>query len=313
MVYAKVTFGRVTATGYQFWRPQWYTSFHTTFALAYAITPHRMQTYGPPTQLGNIGYYAHFFIALIPSRWLYLPLIVGIGVVFFDRCPATHAVTIFALLFSTLTLCLYTFYFAQAIRFLLPLVPFMALAVGVCVTTGITLTRTRMHDSGCRHRVRLTCGIAMCLVPLIAIMLGYPATIDESYLYQRYVRHNSTPLPIPIEAEAMALYERFVPADSILVTDLFVPVLESMSVGKRTIIVPVTWTGYESDVVPLKTLPTLQSERRYVDAAIAAGTPVFTDSVTVGWEGDSLAGFHLLPVAETVRGLNTIVVYRLQL
>lgn len=313
-LYDKLTFGAATATGYRLWRPDWYHSLHTTFAFAYALHRHPMETGGPLTPFGNIAYYAHLFVALVPSRWLALPLVIGLIALLLDRHPAVRTLMIFSLAFSLLTLGLYSVYFFQGIRFLLPLVPFMACAIG----RGMAIGGRWLLGRAASHRILRPCGVASGLavigITVLGLALGVRPALQESYLYQRFVRDNPAPFPAPVEAETMALYGTVAPQGSIVVTDLFVPVFEALPVGQRTTIVPVRWPGYESDVAPPKLLPnfTQSEERAKVDAAIAAGTPVFTDAYTMRLEG-GLSGYHPVLVAQGVQDSRFVAIYRLEL
>ncbi|MGI8855719.1 MAG: ArnT family glycosyltransferase [Thermomicrobiales bacterium] len=312
-LYDKLTFGGVTATGYRFWRPDWYRSLHTTFAFSYAVHRHLMVTNGPLTAFGNIGYYAHFFITLVPSRWLSLPLVIGLIALLLDRRPAVRTLMVFSLTFSLLTLALYSVYFFQGIRFLLPLVPFMACAIGRGSAIGHQWLIGRAASNRVLRLGGIVSGLAVSGLTVLGLVLGVRPALQESYLYQRFVRDNRVPFPAHVEAETMALYGTVAPPGSIVVTDLFVPVFEALPVGKRTMIVPVHWPGYESDVAPPKMLPnfTQREERAKVDAAIAAGTPVFTDAYTMRLEG-GLNGYHLVLVARGVRDRAFVAVYRLE-
>lgn len=312
-LYDKLTFGDVTATGYRFWRPDWYRSLHATFAFSYAVHRHPMETNGPLTAFGNIGYYAHFFITLVPSRWLSLPLVIGLIALLLDRRPAVRTLMVFSLVFSLLTLALYSVYFFQGIRFLLPLVPFMACAIGHGSAIGLQWLIGRISSNRVLRLGGIVSGLAVTGLTVLGLVLGVRPALQESYLYQRFVRDNHAPFPAPVEAETMALYGTIAPLGSIVVTDLFVPVFEALPVGKRTMIIPVHWPGYESDVAPPKMLPnfTQREVRATVDAAIAAGTPVFTDAYTMRLEG-GLNGYHLMLVARGVRDSAFVAVYRLE-
>lgn len=307
-VYNWATFGTVTATGYRFWRPAWYTSLHRTFALTYALRPHLMEDGGRLTPWGNIGYYVHLFPALVPSRWCLVPLGVGLVVLLRNRRPAARALALFVVLFTLLTVGLYLLYFFQAIRFLMPLIPLMACLIGVGADQGVAWMRRRVSSSPLRI-TRWIGGSLVCGITVVGLLVGR-STLDESYLFNRYVTHDRLLLSDPIEGQAIMLYQSVVPAGSIIITDLFDPIVEATPAGRRSTIVPVRWVGYESDVAPVKTLPALDTERQRIAAAIAAGTPVFTDSFTLLLEKPKLSEYRLEEVAHGVAGSTPVAIYR---
>jgi len=303
------TFGNVIATGYRFWRPAWYTSLHRTFALAYALQPHSMERGGRLTPWGNIGYYLHLFPALVPSRWCLVPLGVGLVVLLRDRRPAARALALCVVLFTLLTVGLYLLYFFQAIRFLMPLIPLVACLIGVGADQGVAWMRSRVSSSP-RRIARWIGGSLVCGITVIGLLIGR-STLDESYLYNRSVTHDRLRLSDPTEGQTIALYQSVAPAGSIIITDLFDPIVEATPAGRRSTIVPVRWVGYESDVAPVQALPTLDTERQRIAAAIAAGTPVFTDSFTVLLDQSKLSEYRLKEIAHGVAGSTPVAIYRM--
>lgn len=289
-VYAQITFGAATGTGYRFWVPDWYQSLRHTFSLSYAVSAPGIagDSFAPP-DIANLVYYGRGFIGRLPlpsldafSPWFALLALVGCIALARDRRQPVQTLAVFGGVFSLLTFALYAVYFFQSVRFMAPVMPFLALAAGVGVQAGIDTLR------GWRGRwpvVRFGGGVAIIVVAGLGVVTALGPMLDASYLYQRSIRHHPAPVEIQKEARTTALYQAVVPAGSMIVSDVFPLILTGAPAAAHATIIPLSRTGYLRSA-PLEDVPVFLKRQSEVNAALRAGIPVFTDNGTLGLFSD---------------------------
>ena len=307
VVYNLVTFGSPIATGYVYWAPHWYASLAQTFALRYAlVAPGTVGDIGAPAGTGNIVYYAHGLVGLLPpptpvllSTGFALLAAVGIILLARDNRGPVHGFTLCALIFTLLTGALYLPYFFQSFRFIAALLPFLAVAIGVAVGAGVRWLTVAIRPpvSGLPpeqpmllHTAwRLSRGVGgygICIIALVACLAAVGPAAATSYLPTRIAHGPYLPSVYPLEARVAALYEAQTPMGSLIISDVYPEMLEV--VARRATVLPMTRDGYYA-MPPLRAVPTLVGQQDLLNAAIRDGRPVFTDSRTLNYPPDPAA------------------------
>ena len=288
-VYAQITFGAATGTGYRYWVPDWYQSLRRTFSLSYAVSaPGIAGDSFAPTNIANLSYYGRGLIGRLPLRsldacspWFALLALVGCVALARDRRRPVRMLIVFGGVFSALTFALYASYFFQSVRFMAPVMPFLALAAGVAMQTGVDTLRGRHF----RRPIARSGGVAILAAAGLGVATALGPMLDASYLYQRYIRHQPAPAAIQKEARTTALYQAVVPDGGVIVSDVFPLILAGAPAAAHATVIPLSRTGYLRSA-PLEDVPVFLKRQGEVNAALRAGAPVFTDNGTLGLLSD---------------------------
>lgn len=135
IVYNFFAFGGPTKSGYTFWLPEYFRNFHNAFAWTYF---HSARFLLPAPREGN-GYFFGRALRgdgdLLPSFFLAVALIgVILYVVRHRRYTMAKTTTLdFVLISAVIHTITYTLFFWQSDRFLLPLIPAIAIFIGIGV------------------------------------------------------------------------------------------------------------------------------------------------------------------------------------
>lgn len=289
--YAWGTFGSIAGSGYRYWVPYWYGSLRRTFALSYAVRApgNTGDPYAPP-DMPNLLYYTRSIAGLLPrASLMVLPfslfLVMVVGYVLLARDPR-HAVRIYCLcvaLVALSTVGLYAVYFFQSVRFLAPLLPLIAVGIGVAIDAGIRWmcgSSARVNTGRRMRRLVRVMGVGLCALALAGFGVSFASVADESYLVRHYVHHQQSPDGYPLEGQLAGLYQRTVPKGSVIVTDVSLPLLEGTELVRRATIIPLSRRGYLS-MPPLDDVPSLAGQADAIARALDDGRPVFTDNFSL--------------------------------
>jgi hypothetical protein len=280
-IYDKVTFGSFGRTGYAFWVPHWYSSFGATFSPSYAL---KAPGIGDPSapHVPNLSYYLGALTGLpslqsvpVLSGATALLALIGCAVMLRNSQPATRVVAIFTIVFTALTVSIFSLYFFQTVRFLAPVIPLLAISAGVGARAGGT-----MLLAGLRRRAlpQLLFGLAVAALTLAALNTAVRASGQQNYLYQAYVARAQPAGQWNLWTAA--LYRRTLHQRSIAITDTLLPLLDEAGVTRLARIVPVS-RGEYWDKPPLQGHPLYVQQRRQIDEMLRRGVPVYTDTPTL--------------------------------
>jgi len=289
-LYNAQTFGGPLATGYRYWVPEWYSQLGTTFSLAYAFrAPPVIGDLNTPPGLANLAYYARSLSGTLPSRGSLLLTsglaalaLLGTLAALPTRDRPARAVVAFGLALAALTCAVYLPYFLADVRFLAPLAPLAALAIGNAGRLGLAL----LQDSLRARRPFLALPRALSGAVILAVLLQslLPAAAnarDNSYPYRRFVRGDATALQRDAPALAtIAAYRKVAAPGSILVTDLLPPLLGASGFGAGYQVAPLTRGEYWGQA-PLRDTAPVTDRQRFLLAALRAGTPVYLDEYSL--------------------------------
>ncbi len=289
-LYNTRTFGGPLATGYGYWVPEWYGQFGTTFSPAYAFrAPPVVGDLNAPPGLSNLAYYARSLGGGLPARGSLLltsglAALAALGTLtaLSTRERPARAVVAFGLTLAALTCAVYLPYFLADVRFLAPLAPLVALAVGNAGRLGIGLLRDSLRVR--RPRAALPRAAFGALIVAILLQNLLPAAItarDDSYPYRRFVRGDASGLRRAAPAlETIAAYRAIAAPGSILVTDLLPPLLATSGFGSGYEVAPLTRGEYWGQA-PLRDTAPVTDRQRFLLAALRAGTPVYLDEYSL--------------------------------
>jgi 4-amino-4-deoxy-L-arabinose transferase-like glycosyltransferase len=289
-LYNARTFGGPLATGYRYWVPEWYSQFGTTFSLAYAFrTPPLVGDLNAPAGLSNLAYYARSLTGTLPARGSLLltsglAALAALGTLAAlpTRDRPARAVVVFGLALAALTCAVYVPYFLADVRFLAPLAPLAALAVGNAGRLGLACVRDSLRAR--RPLValpRATLGAVILAVLLQNLFPAAAAARDDSYFYRRFVRGDAAALQRAAPAlDTVAAYRAIATPGSILVTDLLPPLLGASGFGKGYQVVPLTRGEYWGQA-PLRDTTPVTDRQRLLLTALRAGTPVYLDEYSL--------------------------------
>jgi len=289
-LYNAQTFGGPLATGYRYWVPAWYSQFGTTFSLAYAFhAPPVVGDLNARPGLSNLAYYARSLTGTLPARGSLL-LTSGLaalaafggGAALPTPARPARAVVAFGLALAALTCAVYLPYFLADVRFLAPLAPLAALAIGNAGRLGSDFLREGLRAHRPRAALpRAACG-ALLLVVLLQNLLPAASTArDDSYLYRRFVRGDAITLRHAAPAlDTIAAYRTIAAPGSILVTDLLPPLLGASGFGSGYRVAPLTRGEYWGQAQLRDTTPVTDRQRLLL-AALRAGTPIYLDEYSL--------------------------------
>jgi 4-amino-4-deoxy-L-arabinose transferase-like glycosyltransferase len=283
-LYDRATFGGVTRTGYQFWVPEWYTSYSTTFAPRYAlVAPGFAGDSGAPPGIPNLVYYARSLIGFLPDRSLVLLLptlspLALLGIVLLARRHngAARALALFVVLFGIFTVLVFSAYFFQSARFMAPLAPTAALCVGIAIATG---WRTLCGGIVRLHATALTFIAITALLTLLSIAVALPPAIAQTYVYQRLVHRVSSPTGDE-KALTAAAYAATAPQGSFIVTDVDLPFMDDAGLSHKATIISLSRGEYWNKQV-FHDAPVFIEQLATIDRALDRGAPVLTDAFSV--------------------------------
>jgi 4-amino-4-deoxy-L-arabinose transferase-like glycosyltransferase len=289
-LYDTRTFGGPLATGYRYWVPEWYDDFGTTFSLAYAFhAPPVTGDLNAPPGLSNLAYYARSIVGALPARDSLL-LTSGLAALATfgtlaalpTRARPARAVVVFGLTLAALTCAVYLPYFLADVRFLAPLAPLAALAIGNAGRLGIAFLRDSLRGPRPLKALPRALLGAILLAVLLQNLIPAAATIrDKSYLYQRVIGGAAPTLHRAAPAlDTIAAYRGIAAPGSILVTDLLPPLLGASGFDRGYQVVPLTRGEYWGQA-PLRDTTPVTDRQRLLLAALRAGTPVYLDEYSL--------------------------------
>jgi hypothetical protein len=288
-LYNTRTFGGPLATGYGYWVPEWYGQLGKGFSPAYAFrAPPVIGDLNAPAGLSNVAYYARSLAGVLPAHGSLLltsglAALAALGGLAATRARArpARAVVAFGLALAALTGAIYLPYFLDDVRFLAPLAPLAALAIGNAGRLGIGLLRASLRARRPLLALpRAALGAVILAVLLQNLLLPAAVARDESYPYRRLVRGDAPALRRPAPAlDTIAAYRAVAAPGSILVTDLLPPLLGAGGLGDRRV-APLTLGEYWGQA-PLRDTAPVTDRQRLLLAALRAGTPVYLDEYSL--------------------------------
>ncbi len=274
--YAVHTFGTISGTGYRFWVPYWYSSLGKTFSLSYAFdAPGAWDR--PPADIPNAVYYLKYASRQAFPVWSLLVALAGAVVGCRSARTPVRAVCVFAALFSALTLALYSGYYYQSLRFMAPLVPLVALAIGAGVASALRLIRDGVRQ-GTWWRVGT--GSAVCVIALAGMVSSLDPAVRQCFVYQHYVRHSRSLYEFPWHSATAAAYRRAVSPGSIIATDVLPPLLDEAGTVAGNIVVPFVRKGYWVSP-PFRSAGTFLDRQDFIWGEVHRGRGVYTDSYSL--------------------------------
>lgn len=274
--YSLRTFGTISGTGYRFWVPYWYSSLGKTFSLSYAFgAPGAWDR--PPGDVPNAIFYSKEASRQAFSVWSLLVALGGAILACRSVKTPVRAVCAFALLFSVLTLGLYSSYYYQSLRFMAPLVPLVALAVGAGAGWALRLIRDGARQG---NWLRVGTCSAVCVIALAGMVSSLGPALRQCFMYQRYVRHSRSLYEFPSQTATAAAYRRAVPAGSVIATDLVPPLLDDAGAVAGNVVLPFIRMGYWASP-HFRSVGTFVERQDFIWASVHRGQAVYTDSYSL--------------------------------
>lgn len=275
-VYSLRTFGTISGTGYRFWVPYWYSSLDKTFSLSYAFdAPGAWDR--PPGDVPNAIFYLKEASRQAFSVWSLLVALAGAVVACRSGRTPVRAVCVFALLFSALTLGLYSGYYYQSLRFMAPLVPLVALGIGAGVASALRRLRDGARQGNWWW---VGSGSGFCLMALAGMVSSLGPALRQCFAYQHYVRHSRSLYEFPWHSATAAAYRRALPPGSIIATDVLPPLLDEAGIVAGNVVLPFIRKGYWASP-HLRSLGTFEERQDFVWGAVRQGRGVYTDSYSL--------------------------------
>jgi len=305
-IYQQATFGSALMTGYDYWLPAWRGWLGPTFSPRYAFVAPQDPAEGPLAGWPNAAYYAAFLGMRVTSPLLLWPALGGALVLFRRRDHPNFAVACYLACCVLLLYLLYSLYWYQSGRFLVPVLPLAAVLTGVGLREGVQAARQGKRLGWLI--VALWCAGAVATLPGIA---------QSSYLIQRYVRGHHEPPTFPLRGRSLEAYAAVRPPGAMIVTALPLALLDSGLVGHRRII-PLARRNYWKHP-KFERVATLAEQPQTVDIALARGALVYTDAYSLavvrynpGYDAErrALEAYELAPVAGSVRS-GRVLLFRL--
>jgi hypothetical protein len=312
-LYAVRTFGTISGTGYRFWVPYWYSSLGKTFSFSYAFTAPGAWDRPPGDVPNAVFYLTHASLQAFPL-WSLLTALAGAVLACRSDRPPVRAVCVCAALFSALTLGLYSVYYYQSLRFMAPLAPFVALGVGAGVAGALRLIRdgARQHSP-----LRVGAGLAVSFVALAGIIASLQPSLQQCFVYQRYVRHSRSLYEFPVHSATAAAYRRTVPAGSVIATDVWPPFLDEAGAVAGNVVLPFVRKGYWASP-HFRSIGTFVEQQDFIREALRQGRGVYTDSYSVqGLQASADSNVQLNGVLRryelgVVANEGRVIIYRLE-
>ncbi len=312
-VYAVHTFGTISGTGYRFWVPYWYSSLGKTFSLSYAFdAPGAWDR--PPADVPNALFYLKQASRQAFPVWSLLVALAGAVVACRSGRTPVRAACVFAALFSALTLGLYSGYYYQSLRFMAPLVPLVALAIGAGVASALRLIRDGARQGNWWW---VGAGSAVCVIALAGMVSSLRPALQQCFIYQHYVRHSRSLYEFPWHSATAAAYRRAVAPGSIIATDVLPPLLDEAGAVAGNVVVPFVRKGYWASP-HFRSVGTFLEQQDFIWGAVHQGRRVYTDSYSLGGLREnadsnvelnrSLRRYQLAVIAREGR----VTIYRLQ-
>ncbi|HEX5386565.1 MAG TPA: glycosyltransferase family 39 protein [Gemmatimonadales bacterium] len=276
-IYDLRTFGAVTATGYRFWVPYWYGRDGMTFSFSYAIhLPGAADL--PPATSSN----AVFYLWTAPRSAFCLGFLlltaVGVAIAWRSKDARVRLVCRFGVVLAVLTVGLYLVYYFQSLRFIAPLVPLGALAIGVSAGTGFDAVVSGSRP-GERRRVAAGLAIGVVLAASLAVSIG-PAS-KRCFAYRRYLRHDHSLEEYPYISATAGAFRDVAAPGSIIITDALPTLLEDAGVPAGVLVVPFLRKGYWA-APAFRAAGTFLERTDEIRRAVDAGHPAYTDSYSMG-------------------------------
>ena len=305
-IYQQATFGSALMTGYDYWLPAWRSWLGPTFSPRYAFVAPQDPAEGPLAAWPNAAYYAAFLGMRVTSPLLLWPALGGLLVLFRRRDHPNFAIACYSVWCVLLLYLLYSLYWYQSGRFLVPVLPLAAVLTGVGLQEGVQAARQGKRLGWLM--VALWCAGAVATLPGVA---------QSSYLVQRYVRGHHEPSTFPLRGRSLEAYAGVRPPGAMIVTALPLALLDSDLVGHRRII-PLARRNYWKHP-RFEPVATLAEQRRTVDIALARGALVYTDAYSLavvrynpGYDAErrALEAYELAPVPGSVRS-GCVLLFRL--
>jgi hypothetical protein len=184
---------------------------------------------------------------------------------------------VFALLFSALTLGLYSGYYYQSLRFMAPLVPLVALGIGAGVASALRRLRDGARQGNWWW---VGSGSGFCLMALAGMVSSLGPALRQCFAYQHYVRHSRSLYEFPWHSATAAAYRRALPPGSIIATDVLPPLLDEAGIVAGNVVLPFIRKGYWASP-HLRSLGTFEERQDFVWGAVRQGRGVYTDSYSL--------------------------------
>jgi len=171
LIYNYNTFGGIFSNGYLFWVPYWYQDIHKTFSPEY-VEP-------------NISYYIEAIRQNTAVSFFFLVLaVIGLVRIFWERARYSfeqHALIVLIFLSSVWYILSYCFYFFHSERFIIPLLP------AIAVFTAIAIGTPQTHHTLTIPRWRTDAFLRIQGAAVVLFVCGgfqsYPLVVSQSYLY----------------------------------------------------------------------------------------------------------------------------------